>query len=538
MGTIHARLRRELSNLLGQQQKDDRPRYKHSDDYDALLADAKGIPFWIEREDHESIRRDHRLDRGNSNCCFWDLLGRPIKHGENPVFDYQQIILRALEFFLKIRIKKFRGAGSTEQLLRYPAWLALSTNEFRKNEAMIITGINQDLANEHIRRLKNMIEVNYPRATDSMEYTQKTITLNDSIFRAYPQANPQAPRGKTNVFYVLADEFDFPTRRVQEDMMEVITPFRPKEDALIVLNSTTKRTNGLYREMDQNWSEFLQNLGLSRALVNPRDLLLADADKPEYLYTIKRESKYRYYLLEFDVSWGIGKIYTLAEIDEVKEDRTYPGEYLLVYAGVIGNVFPWEDIEEAFVLGEELKDIPINPHCFHFAGIDPGWAKITPVYVWEVMDDFECARLIHVELFDRSKPETVADWCREYSNKPELMNLWYILDGSDRGFVNTMKSRFEEDETWQSVKEVSPRTNKVIPVNFKAEHSAMLENLFLLMSGKHIAMPRHLGGRLEEALKSAWAEKWDLDKDETDKDDDLDCTRMALRAVKFGGLRA
>ena len=84
-------------------------RYKESDDYDALLSDAKNIPFWIESEDsdsnsHDKLRKECLTDRGNSTCCFWDLLGRPVKHNEEKtLFDYQQIIVAALEYFLKIR---------------------------------------------------------------------------------------------------------------------------------------------------------------------------------------------------------------------------------------------------------------------------------------------------------------------------------------------------------------------------------------------------------------------------------------------------
>ena len=107
-------------------------------DYDALLNDAKGIPFYryeLTEQEHSKLRNDCRTDRGNSTCCFWDLTGRPVKHDEEkPLFDYQQIILRGLEYFKKIRIKKFRGAGVTEQFLRYGAWLSLSSNQYTGTE--------------------------------------------------------------------------------------------------------------------------------------------------------------------------------------------------------------------------------------------------------------------------------------------------------------------------------------------------------------------------------------------------------------------
>ena len=265
-------------------------RYKESDDYDALLSDAKNIPFWIESSEdsdsssHDKLRKECLTDRGNSTCCFWDLLGRPIKHNEEkPLFDYQQIILAALEYFLKIRIKKFRGGGMTELLLRYPAWLALSSNQFRDRNAFIITGITQELSNDHILRLKNLFLQFYPGAIQAMDYTQKRITLNGSVFRAYPAANPEAPRGRIDVFYILADEFDFHTRRVQEDIMSVITPYRPKSDTLIVLNSTIKRIEGLYREMDNQWTDFLNNIGLSKSMINQLDLLLQEDNNPSIL---------------------------------------------------------------------------------------------------------------------------------------------------------------------------------------------------------------------------------------------------------------
>jgi hypothetical protein len=269
---------------------------KTSDDYDSLLNDSKGIPFWpyqlTDEEEHSKLRKDCRTDRGNSSCCFWDLIGRPIKHNEEkPLFDYQQIIINVLEYFHKIRIKKFRGAGITQLFLEYPAWLSLSSNQFRNRKAFIITGITQELANDHILRLRNLFLKYYPGAIQNMDYTQKTITLNESEFRAYPAANPEAPRGKTDVFFILADEFDHHTRRQQEDIMSVITPYRPKSDTQIVLNSTTKNPQGLYSEMDKQWSEFLKSLRLNRGDINYKKLLASSLESIPYYSENQGENK-------------------------------------------------------------------------------------------------------------------------------------------------------------------------------------------------------------------------------------------------------
>jgi len=281
--------------------------YKSNDDYDVLLNDCKGIPFWPTQttdEEHSKLRKDCQTDRGNSTCCFWDLIGRPVKHNEEkPLFDYQQIILKVLEYFHKIRIKKFRGAGITQLFLEYPAWLSLSSNNFRNKKAFTITGITQELANDHILRLRNLFLNYYPGAIDQMNYSQKTITLNESLFRAYPAANPEAPRGKTDVFFILADEFDHHTRRQQEDIMSVITPYRPKTDTVIVLNSTTKNPQGLYAEMDKQWTEFLKSVDVNKASINyNKDLLqLCPSSKPNpYIEKIKQKIKHHYFLVEFD----------------------------------------------------------------------------------------------------------------------------------------------------------------------------------------------------------------------------------------------
>jgi hypothetical protein len=509
-------------------QRRSREQSKGSDDYDALLEDAKGIPFWLEGdpEKHEQLRREHKLDRGNSNCCFWDLLGRPVKHQPNPLFDYQQIILNALEFFYKIRIKKFRGAGMTEQLLRYPAWLALNSNQFKHKKAFFITGITQELANDEILRLKNVFLEYYPGSIEAMNYTQKTLTLNDCLFRAYPAKNPDAPRGKTDVFYILADEFDFHNRRIQEDVMSVVTPFRPKNDTLIILNSTTKRTNGLYKEMDDEWNEFLETLNL-KGKVNQYDLLKPREELPNYFHQIKENDKHRYFLLEFDYLWGLGKIYTEAEIEEVKEDRTFPGEFCLKYAGQIGNYFPAHHIDLALELGEQYKGDPINQFAGHWGGIDPESKAV--FYVIEVEKD-KIVRIVDGAEYPREiTPHDFATQIHKVSSKYKFIR-WFI-DGNHRGYVNEIKQAFGEDDDWMKAEDVNWEDNKIIPVNFSREHKEMLFHTRNCLSKGYLAIPRKYD-KLEIALRTAWAEGNSLDKDESDNTDHLDALRLSLKGVE------
>lgn len=510
--------------------------HKTNDDYDALLNDCKGIPFWqeISEEEHYKLRKDCLTDRGNSTCCFWDLIGRPIKHDEEkPLFDYQQIILKCLEYFQKIRIKKFRGAGITQLFLEYPAWLSLSSNNYRNKKAFIITGITQELANDHILRLRNLFLQYYPGAIEHMDYTQKTITLNESLFRAYPAANPEAPRGKTDVFLILADEFDHHTRRQQEDMMSVITPYRPKTDTQIILNSTTKNPQGLYREMDKQWDEFLKSLNMNKSEIKYDDLLKLNPDKPiEYIQKIKQSIKHHYFLLEFDYLWGLGpgKIYNQKEIDEVKEDRTFPGEFCLQYAGSAGNVFSPLQIDRVVELGEEFKDIPLNNYCLHCVGVDPGFGSSkTAIVLTEHTKEIDKIRVLYSEEFEHPNPEDIADLCFDLHRK--YMNTWFFVDGANRGFITELKIKFREDPEFEK-HVISPNSMKVLPVNFMTEHKGMLSHLHMLVHKEYLAIAED-HDKLIISLRTAIANEYSLDKEQTSYDDLLDALRLSLKGYKM-----
>jgi hypothetical protein len=84
-----------------------------------LQTKLQNKPFWIfDREQHK--QEDIRT---NGQCCFWHIIGCPQKDGkEMPVLPYQKILYEALQNHKHIWIKKSRGLGVTEFLLRYVAW--------------------------------------------------------------------------------------------------------------------------------------------------------------------------------------------------------------------------------------------------------------------------------------------------------------------------------------------------------------------------------------------------------------------------------
>jgi hypothetical protein len=91
----------------------------------------KGVPFWIEDKDYHN-KLVHKTDR---HCCFNHIIGLSKKQDGKPteIFDYELNIVNTLKNNKNVFIKKARGLGVTEILLRYMAWLAVSFDKLYTN---------------------------------------------------------------------------------------------------------------------------------------------------------------------------------------------------------------------------------------------------------------------------------------------------------------------------------------------------------------------------------------------------------------------
>ena len=114
----------------------------------------------------------------------------------------------------------------------------------------------------------------------------------------------------------------------------------------------------------------------------------------------------------------------------------------------------------------------------------------------------------------------------------DLMSVSSRPRRRNRGFINELKLAFEESQRWEKPEDVST-LNRIIPVNFGSHgHERLLEHLHSLLSKRMIAIPADCT-ELITALKTAKAKEWDLDKEETVFDDDLDSLRLLLKEVKI-----
>ena len=135
-----------------------------------LQAKLQSLPLWIfDKEQHKQQDLKTR-----SNCCFWHVIGLPQKDGHDmPVLPYQRTLYEALQTHKHIWIKKSRGIGVTEFLLRYIAWSCYSS--FSANSRVcIVTGPRIDLAEDLIARFKRL-------------FTGKNIPLDDRTASSHCQ---------------------------------------------------------------------------------------------------------------------------------------------------------------------------------------------------------------------------------------------------------------------------------------------------------------------------------------------------------------
>jgi hypothetical protein len=359
----------------------------------------------------------------------------------------------------------------------------------------IITGPNIDMAIKLIKRMKALFERKLGLVFQNKE---TVLELNGFTIEAYPSNHIDSFRSLDKPKFILLDEADFFRKHEQEEVRHVSERYIGKSNPYIVMVSTPNNPGGLF-------------------------------------YSIEREPEATclYRRIKMDYQYGLGKIYDPGEIEKARLSPGFGREYELQYLGKIGNVFSEILIERAVELGEQYKALEINQYTHHFGGIDPGWSKITPVYIGEVLKEEGCVRIIHYKGFDKSTPDEVARYVHKLSNN--FSNLWWFVDGADRGFVNTMKGMFRESEDWVREEDVAAHCNRVIPVNFAKHHKTLLENFFVLLSGGHIAIPKGYD-RLIIALRTAQATEWNLNKDESVNHDDLDSLRLLLKAIKFGGI--
>jgi hypothetical protein len=233
-----------------------------------------------------------------------------------------------------------------------------------------------------------------------------------------------------------------------------------------------------------------------------------------------------------DYHYGLGKIYTTAEIEKAKMSPSFEREYCLKFAGRIGNLLSPLKIDIAIQTGERLNEIPVNPFCIHSLGVDPAFGSSAfRLVLTEHLKEEDKIRVLYAEQFENHPdPNEMID--RIFEILRQYHNLWIFVDAAVRGFITSLKIAFNENPNYEKVEDVSPQSNKVIPVNFASEHKKMISHLAMLFNDEYMAVPQKFD-KLIVSLKTAVVNEYTLDKESTSYDDIFDAARLSLKAYNI-----
>jgi hypothetical protein len=456
----------------------------------------KGLRFWIwDKEEH--LRQAHIT---NGNCCFNHVVGLPQKDKkEFPLFDYEKILydsLMSVDGSFKDKhlwVKKATGLGVTEFMLRLMAWLCTRDSTFGNSQMCIVTGPNIDIATKLIKRLKGIFE---SKLGVIIQNKETVFELNGCTIEAYPSNHIDSFRALDNPKFILLDEAEFYRKGEQEEVRHVSERYIGKSDPYIVMVSTPNAPGGLFESIE----------------------------KESCLY--KR--------LMMDYNYGLGKIYSKEEIEKARQSPGFDREYGLQYLGKIGNIFSSLQVDRVIQLGEQysLDKIPTNDFTLHSVGVDEGFgSSSTAVVLTEFLKEERKIRILYAEEFEHANPQDIVDLCFNLYRKH--WNTWFFVDGSNRAFVNLMKVAFNESLNWENSKQgPNPEVWKVLPVNFSTDHKTMLAHLAMLVSKEYLCIPEE-HDRLIISLRTAYANEYSLDKEQTSYSDSIDALRLACKMYKM-----
>ena len=426
------------------------------------------------------------------------MIGLPLKNDEeHPLYDYEHEIYDALETGKHVWVKKSRGIGVTEFVLRYLTWKIVSSHKLDSKNVFIVSGTKEEHANELKIRLEKLFDRVYPLLNLKSKYTE--LWINETKIKVFPSMNVKSMRGYVDVSHIFVDESDFFEPLAQNELEFVIKSYEEKSRGQIVMVSTPNRPDGLFAGIEND-------------------------DRFGTDFFIK---------LKLDYKRGLGKIYDDEFIKrEMSNDAYFQREYNLKYLGKVGNLLSPTDIDNCITLGERYKDLEPNPYAFHTCGVDPGFGSShTAIYIGEWDKENNLLRIIHGEDYppNEATPSHIADILFDiYKKHPHIL---FYIDGSNRAFINECKTKFGESLNWQKENEVSVQSNKIIPVNFGTEHKKMLSYMHYLITRGMIAIPKSYD-KLLISLRTAQHQDWDLDKPNTVNNDHLDALRLACKGIE------
>lgn len=412
---------------------------------DSKFKDFLNKPFWInDPVKHETIWHEQL-----GKCCFNHIIGLPKKGAaEHEIFDYEQELVKYLDHYKNIWIKKARGLGITEFMLRYLSWLCVGTSQYNNWRAHIITGPRIELAEEEIRRIKSLFSSKYALSQTAKD----TVVLNGTTIQAFP-SNALSMRGYDNVFWIMLDEADFFPPHQQLEARAAAEGYRIKSNPWIIMVSTPNKRGGIYETIEK-----------------------------------QPEEEHGYKKIEYLYQRGVGKIYDPKEIEGEKTKGYFKREYMGLYDYDVGNLFPLHTLDLIESNGRRIMDFDTVHYYTHKSlGIDVGYGSSNTAFVvTEKIDGY--IRVIYAKQFNRPVNEEMLRLAVNLIFHYQLNknNNQIYVDAANPGFIRSLKiaigeSQDYEQEIAQWRKENAywkpEGTMSIIPIPFNIKGEPMLEKL-------------------------------------------------------------
>jgi hypothetical protein len=428
-------------------------------------------------------------------CCFNHAIGLPRKDNwPLPIFDYELEFVNAIDEHKRVWVKKARGLGITEIMLRYIVWLCMRDHRLAGSMICIVTGPRQSTANEHITRIERLFEPFGIFFDSKLGVTE----INDVVISSFPSHHVASMRGYDKVPLIFLDEADFFPIGQQYECRAVAEGYIPKTNPRIIMVSTPDRPDGLFATMEKE-----ENSGYTK--------------------------------LFLDYKRGIGKIYDPGVIEAERNKEYFEREYNLKYLGRAGNVFHTHDIDLSTAMEEEaleIMDWSTSAMVGRSMGIDPGWGTASEFGIVITQKRNNRIEVFHAESLPQPRFSQAIARVMQLKQTHHVTKLY--IDGSAANVVRELKAevgeyvdyhRYTEEQLWNM------RTGdmQIVPVNFARRHIEMLHWATELMQDTaHLIRIHPKLTELITSLRTAVAVEGRLDKDQTSYHDVLDAFRLAL----------
>lgn len=442
----------------------------------------------------------------------------PVKDGlEKPIFDYEIELFKYLqkgktdEHYKHIWLKKARGLGITEFLLRYMGWLALSSDVYRNKRFVIVTGPKVRIAWDLIRRMKTLY---FPYILEDSRLD--CLVLNGVTVEAFP-SNTISMRGYEDFKFILLDEADFFEESEQEEVIAAARGYIVKTQPWIVMVSTPRRPNSLFHRIEQMKSD--EDAGFKRL---------------HYLY-----------------ERGLGKIYDPTFIEEEKEQPYFKREYEGQYAYGVGTLFNEPQVLECERLGREIDSRikhlrpSIAAATRKSLGIDIGWGSSRTAFVLTEFVE-NTIRVVYCAQFDRpdfdAMVKQVYSLIREHSLDNGTNKVF--IDGSAPVFISSLKAIVGEDRDYLKLLALAKESESdpvyfmnIVPIMFSQRNQPMLDHAKQIVDKHMLAINPDTSQGHQDLLTDLRIAKnkpdsFKLDKSSENKMDLFDALRLSLEYYK------